>query len=404
MKNYFFKLDDFILDPEFEVLIAEKEEDLEAAFKLFHDCYVNQGRIKAQRSGIYCQLYHFLPGTSTVIVKYRNVVIGAVTLVKDSVIGLPIDQYYPAELAKLRSSRAALVEASSIAVTRHFRTRDAIATHLLIKYVYQFCARFLGASHVIFTTHPERTGFYTDFWKLKKLGRSLQYQSTEESQIQGLVLDLSNDQLLKLSMSFSTNESLRNLGSFLTDADERFKYPSRRVGQIVDLVMTPELLEHFFLDRSNIYEELDMRSRKLFLEIYVQLYGAERMTRFLNLDVNFKLRELRLPVMTSTGIRIGDQRGIGKILDISSKGCFIQAPSQFEDHIRTQNGEVTLSFRLGDKAFEAQGQILWKNQGRQVRYPNGFGVKFKTPLTEIKSEFISWMKGFDPNKTSLVKA
>jgi hypothetical protein len=383
--------------------IAEGQEDLESAFKLFHDCYVSQKRIKPQRTGIYCQFYHFLPGTSTVVVKYRGIVIAAVSLVKDSILGLPADQFYPSELTHLRSTRAHLVEASSIAVTRHFRNKDAVATHLLIKYIYQFCARFLGSSHVIFSTHPERVNFYVDLWRLKKLGPPLQFQSSAESQMQGLVLDLSNDQLLKLSMSFQANESLRNLGSFLTDADERFKYPTRRVGQMVDLVMTPDLLEYFFLEKTHIYEELDMKSRKLFLEIYVQLFGAERMTRFLNLDVNFKLRELRMPVSATTGIRIGDHHGIGKILDISSKGCFIQAPSQFEDYIRTQNGDVILSFRLGDRAFEAHGQILWKNQGRQVRYPNGFGVKFKTPLTEVKTEFTNWMKSFDPNKTSVIK-
>lgn len=395
MKKFFFKFNTFIFESGFEIEIAQTEEDLEAAFRLSHDYYFSHGRIKRQKSGIYCQLYHFLPETATVVVKYRKVVVGAVSLITDSHLSLPSDQFYPSELEEMRRRGARLIEATPFVVARHFRNRDAMISHLLMKFIYNYTTRLTGATHVIFATHPAREEFYTGLWKLQKIGLALRYSSSPESQMQGLALDLSNEQLLKLTMSFPSNDSHRNLGVFLTETDERFRYPIRGVGQLVDLVMTPELLEHFFLDRTKLYEELDMHSRKVFLEIYVQLYGSEKMKRFLNMDMNFKLRELRMPVAAQTGIRIGKQIGIGKILDISTKGCYIQAPSQLEALLKNKNEEVVLNFQLGERTFEARGHILWKNNGLHMRYPSGFGVRFTTPLANLKSEFINWVRSIE---------
>lgn len=404
MKNYFFKLNDFIFESGFEIKLAETQDELESAYRLLHDCYVHQGRIKPNKSGLFCQGYHFHPETVTVVVKYRSGVVGTVSLIKDTVLDLDADQFYPEELAKLRSRGNRVVAATSLAVTRHFRNKNAIITHLLMKYIYLYSSRYLGASHVILLCHPSKASFYTNFWKFTSLGPSLKYRSSENGEIQGLCMPLSAEQIVKITQNFNSTELNQNLGIFLNHVDERFKFPKRSVGQVVDLIMTPELLEYFFIKKTNIYEELSLSVRKMFLEIYVQLFGAQRMTKFLNLGKDFKLREYRMPVLTQSGIRVGNQYGLGKILDISTQGCFVQIPSQLEDHLRIHTDDILLSFRLGEHAYEVQGHVIWKNQGNQQRYPKGIGVKFTEQITQINAEFLSWTKTFDFDRTQFFAA
>src|SRR5687768_6662746 len=67
--------------------IASTQEELEAAFHLLHDCYTATGFITPEPHGLRCTLHSILPYTTVVVAKKGDLVIGTVSLIKDSPIG-----------------------------------------------------------------------------------------------------------------------------------------------------------------------------------------------------------------------------------------------------------------------------------------------------------------------------
>lgn len=106
--------------------------DFDAAFRLLHDRYVWRGYLTPEPSGRRLGLHNALPGTKLLVAKAEDRVVGTLTVVEDSCLGLAMDEAFGEELGRLRERGRRLAEASSLAVDRGYRASGiAILVRLL---------------------------------------------------------------------------------------------------------------------------------------------------------------------------------------------------------------------------------------------------------------------------------
>ena len=75
--------------------LAETREELEACFAVLHDAYVDSGFMKPDPSGMRVTIYHALPTTSILCAKYDGEVVGTISLIRESALGVPLQASQP---------------------------------------------------------------------------------------------------------------------------------------------------------------------------------------------------------------------------------------------------------------------------------------------------------------------
>jgi hypothetical protein len=77
-----------------QLKIAETKEELEACFAVLHDAYVDSGFMKPDPSGMRVTIYHALPTTTTLCAKYDGEVVGTISLIRESALGVPLQKIF----------------------------------------------------------------------------------------------------------------------------------------------------------------------------------------------------------------------------------------------------------------------------------------------------------------------
>jgi len=108
-----------------QLKIAETKEELEACFAVLHDAYVDSGFMKPDPSGMRVTIYHALPTTTTLCAKYDGEVVGTISLIRESALGVPLQKIF--DLNSVREKEGLIAEVSALAVHRRFRKTGAVS-------------------------------------------------------------------------------------------------------------------------------------------------------------------------------------------------------------------------------------------------------------------------------------
>src|SRR5690349_8210347 len=79
-----------LIPPGLTISLARSGEDLEAAYRLLHDVYVEIGFMEPHPSGLRLNVFNALPQTSVAVAKIDGKVIGTLTLTRENPLGLPL--------------------------------------------------------------------------------------------------------------------------------------------------------------------------------------------------------------------------------------------------------------------------------------------------------------------------
>ena len=106
-------------------------QDLQNAYRLVHDVYVEAGYIRADTSGIRLRMFEASPDEATFVAKVGERIVGVVSVSADSPdLGLPSDGCFKKELDELRATGARLAEMTNQAVVADYR-KSGVATELM---------------------------------------------------------------------------------------------------------------------------------------------------------------------------------------------------------------------------------------------------------------------------------
>ena len=154
---------------------ARTFDDLQQAYRLVHDVYVETGYMHPDHSGLRLRMFETSPDEATFVAKVGQRVVGVVSIAADSPeLGLPSDGCFKKELDALRATSGRLSEMTNQVVTPDYR-KSGIATELMR------CA----AAHVIrgkfdeaiATISPSHSAFYR-ILGFREIGKPRSYSQT----------------------------------------------------------------------------------------------------------------------------------------------------------------------------------------------------------------------------------
>ncbi|MBP6708828.1 MAG: hypothetical protein KA223_06680 [Candidatus Accumulibacter sp.] len=248
--------------------IAETQEELEACFTLLHDAYVASKFMQPDASGMRVTIYHALPTTTTLCAKHDGEVVGTLTLIRESVLGFPLQRIF--DLTALREKKGNIAEVSALAVHRRFRRTGGAILFPLMKFMYEYCTTFFDTRHLVIAVNPSHIEMYESLLFFKRLTQNVveNYDFVNGAPAVGATLDLSTAPEI-FRQHYSSKPAKRNLHAFFTEVKlPNIKLPPRRFYTTNDPVLTPELLDYFFNVRTHVFSQLSDRKKCLLHTIY----------------------------------------------------------------------------------------------------------------------------------------
>ena len=248
--------------------IAETRTELEECFALLHDAYVESGFMKPDPSGMRVTIYHALPTTTTLCAKYDGQVVGTISLIRESALGVPLQKIF--DLSAVREKGGQVAEVSALAVHRGFRKTGGSILFPLMKFMYEYCTTFFDTRHLVIAVNPSHIEMYESLLFFQRLTENVveEYDFVNGAPAVGATLDL-NEAPEIFRKHYSSKPMRRNLYAYFTQVKlPNIEFPHRRFYTTNDPVLTPDLINHFFNVRTDTFRNLSARKKVLLHTIY----------------------------------------------------------------------------------------------------------------------------------------
>lgn len=251
-----------------QLKIAETREELEACFRLLHDAYVDAGFMKPDPSGMRVTIYHALPTTTTLCAKWEGEVVGTISLIRESAMGFPLQAIF--DLSNIRAREGQIAEVSALAVHPRFRKTGGAILFPLMKFMYEYCTTFFDTRHLVIAVNPNRIEMYESLLFFQRLTANVveEYDFANGAPAVGASLDLLYAPSVFKSV-YGKKPARKNLHAYFIEFKlPNISLPKRRYFTTNDPVMTPDLLDYFFNQKTSGFSDLDERKKALLHSIY----------------------------------------------------------------------------------------------------------------------------------------
>ena len=248
--------------------IAETKEELEACFALLHDAYVESGFMTPDPSGLRVTIYHALPTTTTLCAKYDGRVVGTISMIRESALGIPLQKIF--DLSDVREKGGQIAEVSALAVHRSFRKTGGSILFPLMKFMYEYCTTFFDTRHLVIAVNPRHIEMYESLLFFQRLSATVveKYDFVNGAPAVGATLDLKEAPEI-FRKNYASKPDRQNLHAYFTKVKlPNIQFPRRRFYTTNDPVLTPELVDHFFNVRTQTFKNLSPRKQALLHTIY----------------------------------------------------------------------------------------------------------------------------------------
>ncbi len=146
---------------------AETEDEIYGAFKLVHDSYVELGYIDTHPDRVRFTRFLALPTTVILVAKFKDEVIGTISIIPDTALKLPADTTW--NLDKYRSDGQVIGEIASLAISKQFKFRRGLLLLPMCKLMYEYATHVLKLDGIVVAATHEVEPFYTDILLFEKV-------------------------------------------------------------------------------------------------------------------------------------------------------------------------------------------------------------------------------------------
>jgi hypothetical protein len=173
--------------------IADTRDELEAAYRLVHDVYVQEGYADAHESGMRVNLRYALPTTTTFVGIHEGKVVITMTLVGDSPLGLPMDAIFSRELYRLRRQGRFLAEVSALASDPSYRKGTQALALFTNKIMWLYAIRNLKVDDLVIAINPKHRWVYRTLILFEPISSGVKsYHYVKDAPAIAMRLDLTN--------------------------------------------------------------------------------------------------------------------------------------------------------------------------------------------------------------------
>jgi hypothetical protein len=255
-------------DPHLVLKLAETREELEACFRLLHDAYVTSDFTKPDPSGMRVTIYDALPTTTIVCAKYDGIVVGTLSLIRESAMGFPLQRIF--DLTGVRAKRGNIAEVSALAIHPRFRGTRGAVLFPLMKFLYDYCTNVFATRHLVIAVHPRQIEMFESLLFFRRLtGRVVaSYDFVNGAPAVGATLDLKHAEEI-FRRQYGGRSPRRNLHRyfFLTPLATTGTSAGRSAAA-GNPALTPELVDHFCNRQTRVFADLSDRKKALLHLIY----------------------------------------------------------------------------------------------------------------------------------------
>lgn len=313
---------DYEYDPNLVVKIAETKEELEGAFRVLYQSYIEMGYCQKSESEIQLTLHHALPTTSVIIAKHKDEVVGTLSLVRNNNLKLPCENIWNIEGLNRYDRRVA--EITSLAIDKRFRrSKSGNIFFPLLKFMYEFSTDYFGTQILTIVVHPKERAFYEAIFFFRALSEEMVADYYGAPAI-ALFLDIkkSTNHGKKI---YGGKTASKNLYHYLTQFKSKNLIMPKRNSFSVDYpVLDKTMFQYFFFEKSEIGHGVNEETLEKILRHFPGPNGRRVSSRFaVDIPAHLidpetgKCDNVMIKNVSATGLRIVNAQH-GTVLQLES--------------------------------------------------------------------------------------
>jgi len=179
-----------VRNPAIEVALALTRDELDAASRLVHGCYLRRGYVKPSADGRHVNAYLAMPSTAVFVARAGGAVVATVSLITDSALRLPCDALWGADLAAFRATGRRLAEVSALAVSEAWRGPGLAMMRSLVRAIGVYGRDIARLDALCIAVHPRHAPFYEGLLRFRRFGALTACDAVNGAPAVGLRLDL----------------------------------------------------------------------------------------------------------------------------------------------------------------------------------------------------------------------
>lgn len=359
-----------IIDEQIIFKVADTEDELQEAFGLVQQMYESANIVEKNTTGLRITKYHLLPTTKVLIAKQNEKVIATISLIMDTPVGLPIDEFIP--LGKLRTTSKRICELSSLAISSEWRSQSQGIFIPLSLFGINFGRKIIGADNIVIVTNDRVRFLYEDVFLFEPITiNSQSYNFVKDSKAFAQRLDLSDIEQ-RGAIAYKGLKDSSNVYKMLIDPpwEKNIFYSRERFDIVTTNYYSESIIENLFIKRG-ILKELKESEKQAVHNVY-SFYKEQ-------IGENLYIKQRRFPRfyanMSATLIDGNNELELSCV-EISKGGCALSGTSDF----KPKDEQVyTIKIELNEEtSCEISAQVVWTNKNT---------VGFQTMIDKVEQWF-----------------
>ena len=348
-------------DNNFTFKIADTKEEVLQALELVQS---NYRRLEMTDSDELMRIskFNFMPTTTIFIAKSGEEVVGTISVILDSHLKLPIDNFNNVNDFR---GLGVIGEFSCLTVGQKWRSRNTGISLPLALLALDYCLNTLQLDYIFLTIRKSVVPFYTDICGFELFGDTKKHSGVNNLKSSSLVVD-KKTYLTRLEELYGNAPLEKNLYRLL----KTFPW-----GKPKDLIEKRSLIAQKVFFSDGFYETLKSSSSALSNLTEMELKTVDNSLNLSSLDETLEngsilthRKSYRFSVNLKSNIIAGRESFQTRVLDVSDNGVCL-----FMD--ANENSIVIFDLILDTKKIRAKGYVCWK-------FSNRVGVKLVKPSSE----------------------
>jgi len=245
---------------QFTIRVANRLRLRQKAYGLLYELYSKMGITQNEGDGLWLSIYDALPETTTFVAEDdRGCSVGALTVVFDSLIGLPADELYKKEIDILRNSGEKICEFVSLGIENGGKSSIKILAGLF------YCAfmhawRKKKSTYLVITVNPRDENFYRQKIFFRKTGPERNY-----AKVNGAPAVLLNLSLTKIN---ELRHKHRIFPFSMLDYSDQEEIDFAKKIENMICPMSDEEFFSFFIEKTDIWEMASQQQKNFIKTVY----------------------------------------------------------------------------------------------------------------------------------------
>ena len=242
------------------IQVANRLNRRQNAYQLLYGLYSKMGITQSNGNGLWLSIHDALPDTITFVSEDRHGRIeGALTVVFDSLIGLPADDLYKKEIDEMRRNGEQVCEIVSLGINKNGKASVKILASLFYcAFLYSWKRE--NTTAVVITVHADLENFYRQRVKFEKLGPKRNYDKVNGAPT--VLLNVSLNELDRL------RHQQRVFPFYMLNPTHNEERDSAKWLEEMNFPMSDEEFFTFFMDKTDTWEKASSQEKEFIKQVY----------------------------------------------------------------------------------------------------------------------------------------